>query len=464
MQKNISMKPCELLFSAIFAIFLLTGCSVDKDPEMNKGETPLEMKVSSEEIELDAANPEVEALRFTWTSGSNRGSNAAIDYVFKMDVRGNNFGGGVSLSPGREIYEKAYRNEELNEILIRDFGVSPGEEISMESCITAIVASDEIPPETSDILTITVKTHKPVAKTLYLIGDATPNGWNANKATEMRPVSGVPKAFTWTGPLTVGNFKFIVSQGDFVPSYNKGDDATRLYLRESADDSYDERFEISEAGTYVIKVNLITLSISIVKGEGPEYTRLWLVGNPTGWSFNPMRVNPLDPFVFHYNDELSAGGEFKIGTVENSWNAVFLRPAIDQTADGLDLDVVKWAGDPDYKWNITGGVYKIKLDTREMKINIATFAPYPMIYLVGDATPTGWDVGNAVPMTPDSDPYKFTWTGNLRVGEMKFSCDRQSDWNGAWFLANENGATPSGETEQMLFSSPGSNPDNKWII
>ncbi len=57
----------------------------------------------------------------------------------------------------------------------------------------------------------------------------------------------------------------------------------------------------------------------------------------------------------------------------------------------------KWAGDPDYKWNITGGVYKIKLDTRDMKIDIVPFVPFEMVYLVGDASPNGWDIGNATP-------------------------------------------------------------------
>lgn len=29
-------------------------------------------------------------------------------------------------------------------------------------------------------------------------------------------------------------------------------------------------------------------------------------------------------------------------------------------------------------------------------------------------------------------PYIFTWSGTLNTGEMKISCDKQSDWNGDW--------------------------------
>ncbi len=38
--------------------------------------------------------------------------------------------------------------------------------------------------------------------------------------------------------------------------------------------------------------------------------------------------------------------------------------------------------------------------------------------------------------------YKFTWTGHLNAKEIKFSCDRKTDWNGAFFLATSGGANP----------------------
>ncbi len=204
--------------------------------------------------------------------------------------------------------KKIYKNEELNEILLNNFGVEVNKEVVLEARVIATIAAEGIEPEISNLQRLSVKTHKPITKTLYMLGDATPNGWNAGEATEMRPISNVPKGFTWTGSLSPGNVKFITTLGEFAPSYNKGESDTKLYLRESFDDPYDEQFEITEGGTYTVKVNLITMTISIVRGEGPEYSELWFVGNPTGWSFQPMAVNPVDPFIFHYNDDLSAGG------------------------------------------------------------------------------------------------------------------------------------------------------------
>ncbi len=79
------------------------------------------------------------------------------------------------------------------------------------------------------------------------------------------------------------------------------------------------------------------------------------------------------------------------------------------------------------------------------------FEPYDMIYLVGDAAPNGWSLDDATAMTADSDGYTFTWTGSLGTGELKFTCDKQSDWNGAWFMADESGKTPTGSEERALF-------------
>ena len=50
-----------------------------------------------------------------------------------------------------------------------------------------------------------------------------------------------------------------------------------------------------------------------------------------------------------------------------------------------------------------------------------------------------------------SDPYTLTWEGALDKGELKFTCDKRSDWGGVWFLADEDGKSPTGQQERLLF-------------
>lgn len=442
--------------------FLLASCD-DNYMETNLGNQPLTLSVSENAIILDITSPQSNVVDFEWTPGSNFNTNAAITYTFELALGNTGFGKSIQVELNEGKTSVSYKTQELNTILLNQFEVTPGDEVELEARVTANVHHESVQPQVSETVKVKVTGYKPVSSTLYLIGSAAPNGWSADDATKMNTVSGAAGGFVWQGKLNAGELKFITTLGDFLPSYGRGEDDTKLSFRESDDDP-DDKFIIAATGIYKVSVNIINLTIYIETLDAPEYSELWFVGNPTGWSFKPMTVDPSDPFVFHYNADLSAGGECKIGTAEGSWDAVFFRPVVDQTPEGTDLEVDKWAGDPDHKWNITGGVYKIKLNIRDMKIDIVPFTPYPMIYLVGDATPNGWDLGSATPMTAGGDPYTFTWTGTLNEGEMKFSCDKQSDWNGDWFLASENGMEPTGDVEQMLFSSPGSNPDNKWKI
>lgn len=444
-------------------VLLLGSCTDENNTEYNKAYEPLEVNASAESLELDACNPNTEAVKFTWTSGNNHGTGRAVDYTFQLDRADGGFDDGISIGIGRNVYELTYKHEELNDLLMEKLGIAPMTETTLQYRVIAHVVSDAIDPQISPVRSIQIKTHKPITRTLYMIGSAAPNGWSADDATELKPDASTPKAFSWTGTLSAGELKFIATPGDFLPSYNKGGDDTRLVLRESDEDP-DDTFILTEGGTYTIHVNLITMAISMTRGEGPEYTDLWFVGNPTGWNFMPMTVNPLDPFIFHYNDDLSAGGEFKIGTAAGDFEAVFFRPATHKESEGTGLDAEKWAGDPDNKWDITPGVYKITLDTREMKIDIVPFTPFERVYLIGDATAAGWNLASAVPMTATADPYKFTWTGTLNPGQLKFTLDKQDDWNGAWFIAGEADKAPTGEVEQMIFNYPGAGPDNKWRI
>src|SRR5690606_27160735 len=119
--------------------------------------------------------------------------------------------------------------------------------------------------------------------------------------------------------------------------------------------------------------------------------------------------------------------EFKIATRPDfDQGIVFLRPETNGQGVGTDLPVMSWSESEnaaDYKWKILDGTYKIRLDLRENKIDIVPFTPYATMYLVGDATPNGWDVEKATAMAKGSTAYQFIWTGELKAGELKFSCD-----------------------------------------
>ena len=221
-------------------------------------------------------------------------------------------------------------------------------------------------------------------------------------------------------------------------------------------------FAISKGGIYRITVDVIDMTFSAEEQASSPFSELWIVGSavPKGWDLDNadmMLQNPVDPFIFHFNAELAAG-EFKIATAK-SWDAPFYRPvSADQpiTETAIQLS----AGDPDHKWIITEpGPYKITLNLRDNTIEIKSFTPFENLWIVGDATPAGWNIGAPVEMTR-SDDYVFTWTGQLNAGEFKFPI-ATGDWGTGFFMPF--GADESINTTIMTFRPNGS-PDTKWRV
>jgi hypothetical protein len=450
MKKHI-INMAAVLMGCLFTL----ACSDNDYEELDKGITELALSVNQAADELNEQNHSAEAVTLSWTTGHNFKTGNRLSYVLELAEAGTDFANAYTpVEFASQTYEWTATQEELNDILLNELGATPGEPMNIDVRVTAFLEG-YVDTQTSEA-TFTVTPYEPVTTTLYLIGDATPAGWSADNASPMtRTDNG---KFTWEGQLTPGSLKFLTTQGEFIPSYNKGEDGNPV-LRKTFDDP-DDQWQIEEASFYTIVVDLLAPSITITPsdGETPAFDQLYFVGNCTSWNFVEMQRDAIDPFLFRYGRyfEEGNGGEFKFGTSNGSWENML--KATQANAPYTDTSMAFVSGfDPDNKWflndNECGKAYKICVDIRSGKerMLMTEFTPYAMIYLVGDATPSGWDIGNATPMTATDDPYVFTWTGNLTAGELKFTCDKKDDWNGAWFMASQTDAAPTGSLEHMLF-------------
>lgn len=449
----------------VLLLLLAFACKKVDKMELDKGDIPLALSADKQALVLEEKNWSADAVNFSWTPGSNGGTNAAISYTFRIDKAGNNFSQAITEELGKAASGKKYTVKELNDLLLDHWHISPGTEATLEAKVIITVAGETAPSDSSAVLTLNVRSFQPVTTTLYLIGDATPNGWSADNATAMDASTDGPGKFTWRGMLNVGEFKFITTLTQFLPAYNKGADANHLVQR-TADDQPDEKFRIEAQGLYDVVVNLLDLTISVTEASTPPYDRLWIIGDaiPTGWDIqNPaeMRVDSSNLFVFTYN-EILAAGEFKIPVATGNFSTDYWMPKVNNqalTETGVQLVP---GGDPDYKWKIINpGPYKIRLDMQAPSIRIEPFTPYTQIWMVGDASPAGWNIDNPQPMTPTpGNPYEFTYTGPLSAGEFKFPL-ATGDWGADFFMPAVNGSGPG--STQMKFVPSGS-PDFKWRI
>ena len=444
------MKPYILTLAAAGAL-MLTSCIDNNYMELDKGSDELTLKSDVTEIVLKEINYSATAINLEWSTGHNFKTGNKIYYTLEIAPSGSDFSGSyIAVDNQTQIYQWSKTVEELNDIIRNNFSKASQ---SYQARIRARVPDcDEVQ---ESIIELSAYTYEPVTKTLYIIGDAAPNGWSADNAAEMtRTSNGV---FTWQGNMREGNFKFITTLGQFLPSYNKGTDG-KLVFRDSDDDP-DEQFHIDEAYTYKVDVNLLTGAISWGKSEAetPAYDNLYLVGNMTGWSFEAMQKDLLDPFLFRMGRYFDQGGEFKFGTSNGSWENMLKATTSNASITDTSMEFIS-GYDPDNKWFMkdeeAAKAYKICVDIRKGKerMMMREFVPYECIYLIGSACSAGWDLSNAVPMNVDaSNPYILTWEGGLNAGELKFTCDKKSDWNGAWFLADKGDKNPTGEQERLLF-------------
>lgn len=96
------------------------------------------------------------------------------------------------------------------------------------------------------------------------------------------------------------------------------------------------------------------------------------------------------------------------------------------------------------------------------EITVYNIPVYETLYLVGSATPAGWNIGAPVPMIVDAtDPFIFTWTGQLTSGEFKIPTTK-GNWGCDYFMPVDNGEIDLTKTTLSLVK--GGNPDKKWVI
>jgi starch-binding outer membrane protein SusE/F len=445
-----------------FIGFLVLSCGDFEDEYTpRQAEQPV-LKISSATVQLRQRQADNTAFTLSWSPGSNKGTNSAINYTVEIDKKGNNFASPVAIDAGKAAYNSNFVTETFNDLLLNSFLFTPGTPAELEFRVISKALDPSVGMDVSNTVSLTVSPYQvmPVPDALYMVGSATPNGWDSGNPTQLVK-SNSPGVFTWQGQLTAGEMKFLTTPGEWLPSYQRGATENSVLLRTDFSQP-DEKFTITTSGLYKITVDVIDLTYQAEELASSPYDELWIVGSavPNGWDIgnaDAMRQDPADPFVFSFNEVLSAG-EFKIATAK-SWDAPFYRP-VSENQPITSTDVQLSAGDPDYKWNITEvGPYKITLNLRENTINITPFTPFENLWIVGDATPAGWNIDAPVQMSRESD-YVFTWTGQLNAGEFKFPVST-GDWGTGFFMPYNADETITATTVTFR---PNGSPDTKFRV
>lgn len=423
----------------------------------------LKLSVSSDNVVLtqkEASN----TIDFTWTTGSNQGTGASIDYIFQLDKKGNGFSGAITINMGKAVYTKSYTYSQINELLLNQWGFSDNESGTLESRVIAIVSSDLVEPDTSEVVEISLTSYVPVTTQLFIIGSATEVGWDIANAIELEPDSEDPTIFKFNGTLSPGTFKFPVNRNtdwgqDMYMRDTTSTDSSKIYLHKGGNPD-DNQWEITKGGIYNITVSLLDLTITIEKYEGFTYDALYIIGDATeaGWDIAnaiALTKNPENENQFIF-DGILIPGDFKFPVNRNTdWGQdMFMRDTT--SADSSKIYLHNGGDSDDNKWTITEkGWYRIIVDLSELTIKIDPLS----LYIIGSATEVGWNIGSAIPLVQNADsPNIFTFEGHLGAGEFKFPVNRQSDWGQDMYMRDPDDAT------KMYRHRGGAADDNKWTL
>lgn len=210
----------------------------------------------------------------------------------------------------------------------------------------------------------------------------------------------------------------------------------------------------------VFFVGILTLSAQTYMG---------LVGDATPIGYTPtglaMEQDAENPNIFTYRGELKPGN-FKIHLVAGDWcDGTWINAAVaNQDLTATNYIVTTGCDGPDNQWVVsTYGSYSIVVDLDIQTITITELTYYANLYLVGDASPSGWDINNATPLIVDGDnPALFSWTGSLIAGEFKIATAKTFDGGWDWIHPLTQGQDLSLNTYEIL--SSGSGADNKWVV
>lgn len=432
-------------------------------------ENTLGLTVSHSEITLEELFVD-NRLGFNWTSGTNSGTGAAIRYTLEIDREGNDFSEPIMtlLEGEKNVFSTSIDHGTLNNGLLEN-GMLAGAAQGLTAKITARFPNTSLQPQTATS-TFTITPYKPVSTQLYIVGDATPVGWDITNAIELTASTVQRRVFIYEGSLVNGNFKFAVNTDDCFCQdfYTKDADDDSIIIFNEGGSGDDYQWTITEEGDYRITVDLLEKTIAIDKAETPKFDNLWIVGDATesGWNVDTpvaFTQHVENPFLFEYEGNF-APGEFKIlagslGDFCGQW----YRPFENGQAPTNGSVNQNSGCEADANWRVTeemAGRYRISLNTADNTINFEAV----LLYIIGDGGPNGWNIATPGPMSYDNGD--FVYNGALGAenptGEFKIS-----KFKGDWCLGDWiNPANPSQSISDtgFIFTVDCEGPDNKWQL
>jgi hypothetical protein len=231
MKKNLLMILSGFLFLISF-----TSCEKDEVKSEFLGGTAPKLTASTDVVAMSYDNADNVGVSLNWTNPEyqfNSGiSSQNVTYLVEFDLQGANF-----TTPNRKQLSldgdlgKKVLVKELNDYMLNQMELQVGTSYNLEVRVTASI-DDKFSKLVSNVLplqatpyAIPPKVTPPATGTLWMVGDATPNGWDNPLKPEFKDLQAFTKVSETIYEITIdlpggGGYKLIQEDGVWGTQYH----------------------------------------------------------------------------------------------------------------------------------------------------------------------------------------------------------------------------------------------------
>ena len=446
------------------------ACQPEVDHSYSRFTSTMVMEATDTEVVLNEDTPDDIALTIKWSAAKDYGDDFIMSYKYEWNLY-------ESTKPAQSEYEdfgifiREYTHEQLQDMMINEFGYKTSTWGTMQFTVTADYEGPYVVLPEQERIEVKVKTYGPkqfAADKVYLSGTAV-----GQTDIQVLPSESNASIYVWNGKLGEGKINVPVIYGDehnvIIPASGEeveaGLDPMPAAIEEFSEDA--PSWIVTAAEDYRVTLNFETKTISIVPiASIMEVDKLYMAGTALAEEVEVKRTLE-NAAVYAWRGELSAGQVWFPVEFDNERNLTIV-PA-KQGHDILDgesdtFTSVSSVAAAERYWEIpSDGIYRIVVDTDSKSIRIYSPATDPKPHVTpewknttipNEATGESftwvttsieslWMWGDfdseAFRDTPTdkykidaslANPYIFVWSGALNTGTVKFQVSNA--WNNVW--------------------------------
>lgn len=321
------------LYKFFFALMMLIGIVSCEDREnlvIEPSSAAILMDLSADNLVLDENFPSNAALTITWQP-STYSIPTEIKYSLEISATEDFANSYVLTTTQGSVTTVAFTNKEMNDAA-KNINLTPYVAQKMYLRVSSFIGTMNSLLQKSAVTNITVTPYvssPPYAYSdLFLVGNATPGGWD-NSATNNNLIplmkTASPTKYTYTGfflakvGTEAAGFKMIRIKGLWDPQLGMGSGPGLL-----STDGGSGNLTVPADGYYKLTVDTAALTYTLEPYTPPAttYAGMSIIGTVNGDDFvtdKPMVKSSFDPHLWSLVDVSLKAGEFKF-RADNSWD------------------------------------------------------------------------------------------------------------------------------------------------